>query len=519
MSTTDENVNLKVDNTIDEIAEDANAAATPKRIVFPNRAAYIKYQNSRSAIVKDGGRVRIIDPQDPRQPGITVRDAKDFYAPIAYKSADKKSLAPGFVDWLASADRLTYDGIEFQPNLSRAKSGWLNLFKGFAIQPVEGDCAKVRHHILNNICQGDRDLYEYVMDWAADAIQHPDRKNGVMLVMLGEKGCGKTTLSDLMADIIGRDYVKKLDRPDQLTGTHNAHLHHCLLVQVEEGFWAGDRSANGQLKNLATSGEIFVNPKHKDGGMVESFHRVIVTSNEDWVIPFEGKERRDCVIRVGSGAIGDDAYWSALYAELNNGGREAFRYVLEQRDLSKRVFGHIPHTDAAADQAVRGLSAQDAWWWDILCSGELVFPTWSPADEFSWATDAGVIVSKEALYQSFAHCAPGYRSPPSREVLGRLLRKLCPDVTDTKTPARDPKERKNAFRLPARAEAIQAMLEVHPFLPAPLKVEAPEADEAREAETNVIDFHEVEETLRAITAREGGRLSRFFDPAVPRRRA
>ena len=42
-------------------------------------------------------------------------------------------------------------------------------------------------------------------------------------------------------------------QPSELTGNFNAHLQNALLIQVEEGFWAGDKSAEGTPKNLVTS--------------------------------------------------------------------------------------------------------------------------------------------------------------------------------------------------------------------------------------------------------------------------
>mgnify|MGYP000856866344 CR=1 FL=1 len=38
-----------------------------------------------------------------------------------------------------------------------------------------------------------------------------------------------------------------------LVGQFNAHLASCLFLQADEGFWAGDKQAEGRLKGLITS--------------------------------------------------------------------------------------------------------------------------------------------------------------------------------------------------------------------------------------------------------------------------
>jgi hypothetical protein len=40
--------------------------------------------------------------------------------------------------------------------------------------------------------------------------------------------------------------------PRYITGRFNSHLVKCLLLHCDEGFWAGDKAAEGKLKDLIT---------------------------------------------------------------------------------------------------------------------------------------------------------------------------------------------------------------------------------------------------------------------------
>jgi hypothetical protein len=47
-------------------------------------------------------------------------------------------------------------------------------------------------------------------------------------------------VGEVMGEIVGASLYAKVSKPDELMGHFNAHQQGRLLVQVEEGFWAGD---------------------------------------------------------------------------------------------------------------------------------------------------------------------------------------------------------------------------------------------------------------------------------------
>src|SRR5581483_5008588 len=70
--------------------------------------------------------------------------------------------------WRSDRRRRQYAGIEFFPNPDGAEGtpGYLNLWRGFAVQPsARGSYAVFRDHLLNNVCNGDAGLFKWVFGW------------------------------------------------------------------------------------------------------------------------------------------------------------------------------------------------------------------------------------------------------------------------------------------------------------------------------------------------------------------
>jgi hypothetical protein len=111
------------------------------------------------------------------------------------------------------------------------------------------------------------------------------------------------------------------------------------------------------------------------------------TLNE-WVVPVTHDERRYFVLDVPDSRIGNRAYFSALYDQMNNGGLAAMVYDLLRRDISTFDHRAIPKTQALAEQQKLSRDSLDCWWSDVLDRG------------FIWRSPLGV--EKFAAWFEFA---------------------------------------------------------------------------------------------------------------------
>ncbi|MFX6149212.1 hypothetical protein ABTF39_20490, partial [Acinetobacter baumannii] len=85
------------------------------------------------------------------------------------------------------------------------------------------------------------------------------------------------------------------------------------------------------------------------------FVHVIMTSNEDWVVPASGDERRFFVLDVGARCQRNNVYFAEIDDELDRGGRERLLYELLAFDLENFNIYDVPQTKALLDQKIGSL--------------------------------------------------------------------------------------------------------------------------------------------------------------------
>ena len=268
--------------------------------------------------------------------------------------------------WLSHPQRRQYHGIEFEPGGGR--SGYYNLFQGFAVEPKEGDCSKFLAHLKDNAARGDHMTFMWIVGWWAQIVQQLTVKMETALVMRGPRGVGKTKIGDVFGSLLVPHYLK-VANPRYITGNFNSHMASLLVLHADEAFWAGDKASVGTLNDLVSGHEHPIEFKRVDPVWVKNFIRLYVTGNPDWIVPAGFKERRWAIFDMGEGNIQDHAYFAAIDHEMDNGGREALLHYLLNFDLSQVHLRVIPKTAALLDQKIEGMTPEQAWWLDTLMRG------------------------------------------------------------------------------------------------------------------------------------------------------
>jgi hypothetical protein len=271
--------------------------------------------------------------------------------------------------WITHPQRRQYEGVTFAPQ--GAPPGYFNLWSGFAVEPRQsGSCERFKEHLLDNVCDGDGALFNWVFGWFADIFQNPAIKCGTSLVLRGEMGVGKTIVGETFGRLLGLHYVQVAD-PRYVSGRFNAHLVRCLLFHCDEAFWAGDRAAEGKIKDLVTGKRHPIELKGFEVFFVANYVRMFINGNPGWLVPAGLGERRFATLDVADTHKEDTPYFQAISQELEDGGYQRLLSELLDFDLSIVDLRHIPKTAALLDQKIASLSAEDGWWLDILKHGRL----------------------------------------------------------------------------------------------------------------------------------------------------
>lgn len=328
--------------------------------------------------------------------------------------------------WLGDADRRQYEGLEFFPDAKNAPGtpGYLNLWRGFSVRPRKGGSYAIfRDHMLTNVCNGDETLFEWLFAWFAQMFQQPRDKPGTAVVLRGGMGVGKSKVGEVFGSLLGEHFFL-VDDPRYVTGNFNAHMGACLLLQADEAVWAGNKDAEGRLKSMITGRTHMIEGKGVDAVQLPNYIHLLMTSNEDWVIPAGKDERRFAVFDVSPHCAGNHDYFRQMEAELDSGGREALLYDLLRLDLSEMNLRMIPKTDALLSQKIRSLDHVETWLLDRLKDG-------SPTEKHEGWPD---IVAKRALYKDYTDAADriGVRRKASETHFHMKLQDLMKDWEDTR---------------------------------------------------------------------------------------
>jgi hypothetical protein len=292
---------------------------------------------------------------------------KDFYVNQRVTIGKMKMSLGAF--WMIHKERRQYEGIEFAPG-SGQRDGYYNLWRGFSVEPREGNCSKFLAHLKDNVAQSNDAHYRWIVGWFAQIVQQPDKKTGTSLVLKGKQGVGKTIVGKIFGSLIANHY-ELVSEPRYVTGQFNSHMSSLLVLHADEAFWAGDKRAEGKLKDLITGTRHLLEFKGIDPISVNNFVRLFVTTNEEWAIPARFRERRFAVFNVGEDKIQDRTYFAAIEEEMENGGREALLHHLKNFDLTQTDVSVVPKTDALLEQMIASFTPEEAWWFDTLQRGEL----------------------------------------------------------------------------------------------------------------------------------------------------
>lgn len=377
--------------------------------------------------------------------------------------------------WLRARDRRQYRGIEFKPSPTPEPptKDYLNLWRGFAVKPKakKNGYAVLRDHMLNNACGGDEVLFRWVFAWFAHIVQRPRERVGTSLILRGKMGTGKTKIGEVMGSLYPSHYFL-VDDGRYVTGQFNAHMASCLLLQAEEAVWAGDKNAEGRLKSLVTAKTQMIESKGVDPIRLENFVRLMMTSNEDWVIPAGKDERRFCVLDIDPRCAQNHDYFREMDEELDDGGREALLHDLLAFDLSTVNLRRIPLTKALLEQKLRSLDSVESWWLERLYSGS------TTRNSDRWNRE----IPCDALFDDYILAAEriGIRRKSEETAFGIKMRKLVPDLGKVRRYCEDSARRRWAFALPPLDECREAFAaEVGQDLGWPTDMDAPElgADE------------------------------------------
>lgn len=305
----------------------------------------------------------------------------------------------------------------------------LNLWVGSTMTAKQGSWVTVMQFLRDVICSGDQKAYEYLICYIAHAIQKPEEKPGIMVVLLGGEGIGKGTLEQILRKIFEATTLLVSD-VNSVVGRFNACLERAYIVFMDEAVFKGDVRLTERLKSFVTSKHIQIEEKHQPERSIESYHRFFSASNAKHFAQIDSDNRRMFYLKVSEKFKGNSKYWDRLYAAINNGEIEAMMYNLIQRDLSSFDIRSRPESSELLMQKIESLPHFERFWFNCLWDGETcsVSSYIKALQKQEWRL-GGFWPTKDILegFLYTAKTADRYQSVTSKNI-SDTLEKICPSA-------------------------------------------------------------------------------------------
>lgn len=279
---------------------------------------------------------------------------------------DEKNLGR---EWLKSKDRKEYRNIVFTPNANPADlNTWTPIPCVNTYDPAAGNehVDRILEFLLESVCLGERDRWNYLLDWTAQLVQHPEIKSTVSPVIIGDQGTGKGMFTDgLLGGILGRYYVR-LDKPGVITERFNVEQSRKFLTVLDEACWRGNHDINNVLKSLTGNDTMTVEEKFGGRYTIENFSRYMVTSNSVEAVKIERSNRRYIVYEMSK--IHKDMCGPIWEGIRQGGACGAFYGWLLGRDVrSFRPWEFPTKLDAyGVETKVKSMGVIGEFWWELL---------------------------------------------------------------------------------------------------------------------------------------------------------
>lgn len=266
--------------------------------------------------------------------------------------SDKEPKKCSFITrWLQDEYMLSYDDVAVYPPPLKCPENEFNLWLPFDVSLHKDEYVKDEEGlamILNHIkilCGNDDNVNNYFIKWIAQMFQYPGVKT-IIPHLIGEQGCGKGSLTGLLSAMMGASKYTESPNPSrEIWGHFNGLMADTFLINLNEMCKKEAQEAEGKIKSLTTDPTLQINKKGMEIYIIKSFHRFLITSNEEEPMKIKGGDRRNVAIRSSDEKVGDSDYFTkikAKFAELRT-QRTFYDYLMEIKDMDK--FGSIPRPE------------------------------------------------------------------------------------------------------------------------------------------------------------------------------
>jgi hypothetical protein len=186
---------------------------------------------------------------------------------------------------------------------------------------------------ISILCNNDEADTLFLKKWIGQMLKYPAIKT-VAPTLISQQGAGKGALMYLLQRMIGANkFLETTDPAKYVWGNFNELMVNKFLVNCDEMNYKDQNECEGKIKGLITNNNLTINPKGVKSFTIQSYHRFILTTNNEVPVKTDKDDRRNKIIRCSDEKIGDAQYFIDL------------REAIEDDHVVRMVFEYLTSID------------------------------------------------------------------------------------------------------------------------------------------------------------------------------
>lgn len=297
----------------------------------------------------------------------------------------KKTYIPIFELWTKWRERRTFQKFIFDPRFppsggtSKNPSQFINLYKGFAVQPTKYPQEVLMKKIdavmtlLNEgWCNGNADKFDWILNLFAHIIQKPHEPTRVAVVLQSEQGCGKNIIFDLFKKI-WPDHIVFPGSMESVLNGFNDHIAPALMLVFDEIIYNNSSKEAQHLKKLITSQIMEINQKYHKTIYVDNLVNCFILSNHYKVVHLEAGDRRYVIFVLSdkfkkrlAGYRKGDKKQRTIFDDILDTEPGAWLQFLLERDITGFDPTHLIDSEERVRQIVEHLEPDASFVYNLI---------------------------------------------------------------------------------------------------------------------------------------------------------
>jgi len=218
----------------------------------------------------------------------------------------KKDIIKEFVPkWIEDTHRKQYKEIRFVPAFIEHPQ-YFNTFRGFNFNVIEDSMLNLERkkevietftkHIglLTNY---HKESEEYVIKYISHLFQKPSEKPMSSMIFKSKQGYGKDLMVDFISKMLGKKYIHRTQKLNDIFGDFNSCLKEKLVVQFSETSGKDGYNFAEEMKDIITADELVIKEKYLEPYTQKNYIRQIILSNNRNPVKIPFDDRRYSVFR------------------------------------------------------------------------------------------------------------------------------------------------------------------------------------------------------------------------------